>query len=50
MTAPPAGAGRNRQQHSGRFDDAGAWDAVEDYGSASSPVTSPGQDADNEEL
>lgn len=50
MTAPPSGAGRNRQEHSGRFDDAGAWDSVEDYGSASSPVTPPGQDADKEEI
>lgn len=44
MTPPPAGAGQGRQEHSGRFDDAGAWDSVEDYGSASSPVTPPGQD------
>ncbi|WP_042204426.1 TraR/DksA C4-type zinc finger protein [Paenibacillus camerounensis] len=44
MTPPPAGAGEGRQEHSGRFDDADAWDAVEDYGSASSPVTPPGQD------
>ncbi|MNC17611.1 General stress protein 16O [compost metagenome] len=50
MTAPPAGAGHNRQEHSGRFDDAGAWESVEEYGSASSPVTPPGQDAEKEDL
>ncbi|WP_310833073.1 conjugal transfer protein TraR [Paenibacillus pedocola] len=44
MTPPPAGAGQGREEQSGRFDDAGAWDSVEDYGSASSPVTPPGQD------
>lgn len=49
MTPPPAGAGQGRQEHSGRFDDAGAWDAVEDYGSASSPVTPPGQDTEEED-
>lgn len=49
MTPPPAGAGEGRQEHSGRFDDAGAWDSVEDYGSASSPVTPPGQDAEKED-
>ena len=49
MTPPPSGAGQGRQENSGRFDDAGAWDAVEDYGSASSPVTPPGQDAESED-
>lgn len=49
MTPPPAGAGEGRQEHSGRFDDAGAWEAVEDYGSASSPVTPPGQDVEEED-
>ncbi|MEK3793794.1 TraR/DksA C4-type zinc finger protein [Paenibacillus sp. FSL R7-0204] len=49
MTPPPAGAGEGRQQNSGRFDDAGAWEAVEEYGSASSPVTPPGQDSEEED-
>lgn len=49
MTPPPSGAGQGRQEHSGRFDDAGAWEAVEDYGSASSPVTPPGQDNEEED-
>ncbi|WP_379152820.1 TraR/DksA C4-type zinc finger protein [Paenibacillus sp. sgz5001063] len=48
MTPPPAGAGRNRQEESGRFDDAGAWEAVEDYGSASSPVPPAGQNEEDE--
>ncbi|WP_020615964.1 TraR/DksA C4-type zinc finger protein [Paenibacillus daejeonensis] len=34
MTRPPAGAGEGRQAGSGRFDDAGAWETVEDYGNA----------------
>ncbi|EHB67214.1 MULTISPECIES: TraR/DksA C4-type zinc finger protein [Paenibacillus] len=46
MTAPPSGAGINRQRMSGRFDDADAWDAVNDYGTSTSPAMSvkPGQD------
>lgn len=50
MTPPPSGAGQERQEHSGRFDDAGAWEAVEDYGSASSPVTPPGMDTKDEDF
>lgn len=38
MTPPPSGAGVHRQKIAGRFDDAGAWDAVEDYGTATSPA------------
>lgn len=38
MTPPPSGAGVNRQKVAGRFDDAGAWDAVEEYGTATSPA------------
>lgn len=38
MTLPPKGAGEGRQSHAGRFDDAGAWQAVEDYGNASRTV------------
>ncbi|WP_127592416.1 TraR/DksA C4-type zinc finger protein [Paenibacillus lautus] len=46
MTPPPSGAGVNRQEADGKFDDAGAWDAVEDYGTSTSPGMSikPGQD------
>lgn len=46
MTPPPSGAGVNRQAADGKFDDAGAWDAVEDYGTSTSPGMSikPGQD------
>ncbi|MNE50254.1 General stress protein 16O [compost metagenome] len=49
MTPPPSGAGESRQEHSGRFDDTGAWNSVEDYGSASSPVPPPGQDTDDQD-
>ncbi|GAB6931369.1 hypothetical protein JCM10914A_53520 [Paenibacillus sp. JCM 10914] len=45
MTPPPAGVGRNRQRSSGRFDDAGAWDAVSEYGTS----TSPGMKAEPEQ-
>lgn len=48
MTPPPSGAGQGRQEQSGRFDDAGAWESVEDYGSASSPVPIPGQDGSDD--
>ncbi|EFU39985.1 transcriptional regulator, TraR/DksA family protein [Paenibacillus vortex V453] len=46
ITPPPSGAGVNRQREDGRFDDAGAWEAVEDYGTSTSPgmSTQPGQD------
>lgn len=46
ITPPPSGAGVNRQKADGRFDDAGAWDAVEDYGTATSPAMAvePGDD------
>ncbi|WP_151733945.1 TraR/DksA C4-type zinc finger protein [Paenibacillus tengchongensis] len=49
MTRPPSGAGEGRQENSGRFDDAGAWEAAEDYGSASSPVTPPGKDREEQD-
>lgn len=46
ITPPPSGAGVNRQKADGRFDDAGAWDAVEQFGTATSPAMSvePGND------
>lgn len=40
ITPPPGGAGVNRQKADGRFDDADAWNAVEDYGTATSPAMS----------
>jgi len=45
MTAPPAGAGENRQEHSGRFDDAGAWESVEEFGSSNSPAMAAKREA-----
>ncbi|NMO96284.1 TraR/DksA C4-type zinc finger protein [Paenibacillus lemnae] len=46
ITPPPGGAGVNRQHSEGRFDDAGAWDDVENYGTATSPAMNiePGED------
>ncbi|PAD75123.1 TraR/DksA C4-type zinc finger protein [Paenibacillus campinasensis] len=41
MTPPPSGAGVNRQRNAGQFDDAGAWEAVQDYGTSTSPALSP---------
>lgn len=38
ITRPPSGAGEGRQNHSGRFDDAQAWEAVEEYGSSNTPA------------
>ncbi|MGZ0040896.1 TraR/DksA C4-type zinc finger protein [Paenibacillus ottowii] len=44
MTSPPKGAGEVRQRNAGRFDDAGAWDAVEKYGTSNSPATAAKRD------
>ena len=44
---PFAGAGEGRQEHSGRFDDAGAWETVEDYGSSNTPAMSSKRDVTN---
>ncbi|WP_159887347.1 TraR/DksA C4-type zinc finger protein [Paenibacillus puerhi] len=41
MTPPPSGAGAGRQRNAGHFDEAGAWEALESYGSADSPVAGP---------
>ncbi|MCM3745849.1 conjugal transfer protein TraR [Paenibacillus pasadenensis] len=38
MTLPPKGAGEGRQASAGRFDDAGAWETLENYGNASDTV------------
>lgn len=45
ITPPPGGAGVNRQRSNGRFDDADAWDAVEDYGTSDSPAMETKRDA-----
>lgn len=52
MTPPPSGAGINRQRNDGKFDDADAWEAVEDYGTATSPGLSiePARDDDKRDL
>ncbi|WP_246469602.1 hypothetical protein [Cohnella nanjingensis] len=39
MTPPPSGAGADRRRQAGRFDDAGAWEAVEEYGNSSDAVS-----------
>lgn len=38
MTRPPSGAGEGRQENSGRFDDADAWESVQDYGTSNTPA------------
>lgn len=47
MTPPPAGAGAGRQQSADPYDDAGAWEAVEDYGTSTSPALSPQPETDD---
>lgn len=49
VITPPDGASMGRQRSDGRFDDAGAWDAVEDFGTATSPVKSFHSDKDDYE-
>lgn len=49
MTAPPSGAGEGRQERSGKFDDAGAWETVENYGNSDSPAMSTKRDVSNYE-
>lgn len=44
MTPPPKGAGEVRQRNAGRFDDAGAWEAVEDYGTSNTPAMAAKRD------
>jgi YteA family regulatory protein len=38
MTPPPSGAGAGRRSNAGRFDEADAWEALEQYGNASGTV------------
>lgn len=45
MTLPPKGAGEHRQHNAGRFDDAGAWHTVEEYGNSDSPAMAAKRDA-----
>ncbi|MDO7905702.1 TraR/DksA C4-type zinc finger protein [Paenibacillus sp. JX-17] len=44
MTLPPKGAGEVRQQHVGRFDDADAWETVEEYGTSNTPAMAAKRD------
>ncbi|WKL01248.1 hypothetical protein Q0F98_32005 [Paenibacillus amylolyticus] len=44
MTMPPSGAGEGRQQRAGKFDNADAWEAVEEYGTSNSPQTAAKRD------
>ncbi|MBW7459174.1 TraR/DksA C4-type zinc finger protein [Paenibacillus sepulcri] len=48
MTPPPKGAGANRQNHAGRFDNADAWKEVESFGSSDGTVD-PDSDIQPEE-
>ncbi|MEK5058857.1 conjugal transfer protein TraR [Paenibacillus sp. FSL H7-0326] len=51
MTKPPRGAGEISQRNAGKFDNAEAWEAVKEYGTADSPATSTKRDVeDYEEL
>jgi len=47
ITPAAKGSGENRQQNTGRFDDAGAWQAVEEYGVADSPALSAQREVHN---
>lgn len=44
MTPPPRGAGEISQRNAGKFDNAQAWEAVEDFGNSDSPATSTKRD------
>lgn len=44
MTMPPSGAGEVRQQSADKFDNADAWEAVEEYGTSNSPATAAKRD------
>ncbi|MBM7563113.1 TraR/DksA C4-type zinc finger protein [Paenibacillus sacheonensis] len=43
MTRPPSGAGAGRQANAGRFDEADAWESLEEYGNASGTVNTGNQ-------
>lgn len=44
MTMPPSGAGEVRQRNAGKFDNAEAWEAVEEYGTSNSPAMASKRD------
>ncbi|MGG4043507.1 TraR/DksA C4-type zinc finger protein [Paenibacillus favisporus] len=44
ITPPPSGAGENRQRYDGRFDDADAWESVEEYGTSNTPAMAAKRD------
>ncbi|SDC92193.1 transcriptional regulator, TraR/DksA family [Paenibacillus sp. UNCCL117] len=50
MTPPPSGAGAARQANAGHFDEAGAWQALETYGSSDNPVVGPDRRETDEQL
>lgn len=47
MTPPPRGAGEISQRNAGKFDNASAWETVEDFGNSDSPATSTKRDVKN---
>lgn len=47
MTPPPRGAGEISQRNAGKFDNANAWETVEDFGNSDSPATSTKRDVTN---
>lgn len=44
MTPPPRGAGEISQRNAGKFDNAQAWETVEEFGNSDSPATSTKRD------
>ncbi|OAB44995.1 TraR/DksA C4-type zinc finger protein [Paenibacillus antarcticus] len=44
MTPPPSGAGEKRQHNHGKFDDANAWESVEEYGTSNSAAMATKRD------
>lgn len=44
ITPPPSGAGEKRQHNKGKFDDADAWEHVEEYGTSNSPAMASKRD------
>lgn len=47
ITPPPTGAGEGRQEHDRRFDDADAWDSVEEYGTSNTPAMAAKRDVED---
>ncbi len=44
ITPPPTGAGEGRQEYDRRFDDADAWETVEEYGTSNTPAMAAKRD------